>query len=1145
MAEFTAPMACDTCGGTDLEPWLRRSDRLDVLQCRSCGLGVVERLPPNLDELYSSDYYDTDESTGRGYGDYNYTAEHSVGWVSPLVELLPLSGGAALDIGCADGLLLSRLPATYTTRAGIEVNPAMVAVCRQRGIDILSTDVLDEGALAARRREFGLVTAMAVFEHVTHFRRAVEIAIDALTDDGLLLFEVPLLVEPGSEGPDNRAWLTSSLEHLFYPTERSLRHLFERVLELPLAGGELYIPGYGSTFVGIASRSTAATASAGAVWDRLRTAATAELRPDERRARAYLHVLHGARSTADDVACLADLRPEDVRPAVLQRLAELWLLDVDRRDHATGGWNELRDHVSRLEPYTADLETVRDDLRRKVADTNAELKSVREAEAQEQLSLRASAEQAKAEAAAAALAAESAATQLHDVLSSTAWRVSAPVRVAGGWKRRVQRLAPAVAGADRRKFRSAVRLVVRRDWETVAQRIRAAEAVHQGSQGHGTQSGRTVERVQAEPWPQDRPLVTVVIPCFNYGAYVDDAISSVIRQTLAERLEVLVVDGGSTDVRTLKRLEELESDPPPRTRVLVRRDGRHMVGDNRNFGISQAQSRYICCLDADDLLQPIYLEVALYLLERWGYDVVSTATQCFGLTEERFGLLPKPVLEDMLLANNVTTVAVYRRDLWVRAGGYHDVGLGSDYVYEDWKLWARFAAFGARIVNIVGEPLFRYRVHSVASLSRQSGSVNDMSRHRDAVHADVAEIVTPESLAESRRRADIEVLVEGGVRNLLPSEPDPRPTVLLAMPFLCVGGAERLLSAVTGHLARTGFRVVITTDVYTDAEFGDATDWFADATVEVYHLHRLLEPHQWGDFVHYLVEAKSVDIVLIAGSAHTYSLLPALTARYPHLAVADLLFNTVGHVENNRRHAERIDLHLCEQAEVEEWLLTQGQPRETVVRVPSGIDTEQYRPVERAPRSGLRVGYSGRLSEEKDPLGFLDIAAATRDDRISFVMTGAGPLEKQVHRRLRSRNPPPVQFLGVVPDVHSHLADLDVLVVPSRLDGRPMVVLEALALGVPVLVSRVGGLPELIEDGVNGMVCAPGDTDAFAARLRQLADDADLLRHLKRGARTSAEQRLDATTMYTAYEKVLRDLVDIARSRGRRQDADSSGAIAR
>jgi glycosyltransferase involved in cell wall biosynthesis len=671
------------------------------------------------------------------------------------------------------------------------------------------------------------------------------------------------------------------------------------------------------------------------------------------------------------------------------------------------------------------------------------------------------------------------------------------------------------------RVRIALKLLAQRDFATLRYQAGLLSELADGSAA-GLDS-RTPVVVKAEPWPRDLPLVSVIIVCFNYGAYVRDALESVLAQTAAPLCEVIVVDGGSTDPETLETMRQLAESPPPRTRVLLRTDGRHLVGDNRNFGIEHARGRYVACLDADDLLDPRYIEVALYLLERRGYDVVSTTTQCFGESDERVGLPLCPDLRHMSAANCVTTVAVYRRALWEAAGGYHDAGLGEAYVYEDWKLWHRIAVLGARITNIQ-EPLFRYRVHSPASLSRQAGDTPGMDRHRVAVLAHNADVYTSTALAESAQRRGLEVTAEGAFENLRIVEEPHRPTILFVAPFLIIGGGERVLSSVAAHLSGAGFRVVVVTTVDVPLEFGDSSDWFAETTSELYHMPRLLRPGYAADFLDYLVDTKGVDILFLAGSELAYRELPALRSRHAQLRVADLLFNAQVHTANNRKFASSIDIHFCENSEVYDWLLANGQDEESVVLVESAVDTSLFRFDDRAPGSEMRVGYCGRLSEEKAPLAFIDVARTMADPRIHFVMAGAGPLEAKVRRHI-ARSGNPVSYIGVADDIAAHLGSLDVLVVPSVFDGRPVVVLEALALGVPVIASRVGGLPALIRDGETGFLVEPGDTDTIVRHLRRLADSPHELQGLRRSTRTFAERNLDAKAMTSKYERALRSLL--------------------
>ncbi len=178
-----------------------------------------------------------------------------------------------------------------------------------------------------------------------------------------------------------------------------------------------------------------------------------------------------------------------------------------------------------------------------------------------------------------------------------------------------------------------------------------------------------------------------------------------------------------------------------------------------------------------------------------------------------------------------------------------------------------------------------------------------------------------------------------------------RPTVLLALPFMFIGGGERLLSGIAKHLVETGFRIVVVTTIAADPKFGDSSPWFEESTLEIYRLPLLLRRGYWGDFLEYLVEVKEVDVVLIAGSEFTYHQLPELRRRHPQLRVVDLLFNTKGHVENNRRYSDQIDLHLCESAEVRDWLVAHGQDEASIQVIESGVDLYRVSPGRAPPRA--------------------------------------------------------------------------------------------------------------------------------------------------------------------------------------------------
>ncbi len=185
----------------------------------------------------------------------------------------------------------------------------------------------------------------------------------------------------------------------------------------------------------------------------------------------------------------------------------------------------------------------------------------------------------------------------------------------------------------------------------------------------------------------------------------------------------------------------------------------------------------------------------------------------------------------------------------------------------------------------------------------------------------------------------------------------------------------------------------------------------------------------------------------------------------------------------------------------EEVRSSMGQRQADVEVIVHGIDTRHVRRhlTERtAVRAELGIGDDDVLAVTVANLrrakGYPTLIEAARlvadqEPSIHFVAAGQGPLEDELRARVTAAGlDARFRMLGYVPDAARLIAGADLLVLASDHEGLPLAVMEALALGVPVVATRVGGIPELVEDQVNGLLVPPGDPAALAAGIGALAD---------------------------------------------------------
>lgn len=222
------------------------------------------------------------------------------------------------------------------------------------------------------------------------------------------------------------------------------------------------------------------------------------------------------------------------------------------------------------------------------------------------------------------------------------------------------------------------------------------------------------------------PRVSVIIPCFNQGQYVDDAINSVINQSFKD-IEIVLIEDCSTDNFTQEYVRKKDF---PNTKKII--NGHNLgVSAARNKAIQAARGIFILPLDADDMIHPEFISTAIDVIDKDIADVVYSKVEFFGDRKGPFKL-PEFSLRNMLQANAVVNTAIFRKSVWARVSGYSSEMKAG---VEDWDFWLSLIKSGQRFHRI-NRSLFFYRQHGISrttSAATQAHELHELifKRHKN------------------------------------------------------------------------------------------------------------------------------------------------------------------------------------------------------------------------------------------------------------------------------------------------------------------------------------------------------------------------------------------------------------------------------
>ena len=210
-----------------------------------------------------------------------------------------------------------------------------------------------------------------------------------------------------------------------------------------------------------------------------------------------------------------------------------------------------------------------------------------------------------------------------------------------------------------------------------------------------------------------------------------------------------------------------------------------------------------------------------------------------------------------------------------------------------------------------------------------------------------------------------------------------------------------------------------------------------------------------------------------------------------------------------------------------------------ITKIYSGIQLDKFHPVKSEEKDQIRskwslqkeeavVGIVSKLWEGKGHTVLIEAFKLLKEKikDAKLVIVGEGYLYDELFRRVGNNGlRDSVLFTGFQMDVSEIIATFDVAVLPSFFEGMGRVILEAMAMEKPIVASRVGGIPDLIDQGINGLLVRPGDARELADALERVLSDNGLAKRLGREGRKRIKDQFSADVMVRSIEELYRELL--------------------
>lgn len=603
------------------------------------------------------------------------------------------------------------------------------------------------------------------------------------------------------------------------------------------------------------------------------------------------------------------------------------------------------------------------------------------------------------------------------------------------------------------------------------------------------QPGRKKEELMFEEKEYDTPEITIITAYYNGDKYIDQTINSVLNQTFP-CWEWIIVNDGSTKSESIEKLEEIKKIDK---RIKVVNKENSGLAATRDYGANLAHknSKYLIFLDDDDLIHKTYLECAYWTLQThpeatWAYtDVVNFQGMQYKWIKWFDSEIEKK-------ENLLTATALIRKNDFLEVNGYE---LREKAVNEDWNLWLKFLAKGKKPIRMNFDGFWYRRKEEGSELQRSQENKKRALEIINKTGKQVKEKV--EAIQYPKQDYNWELIPENcEICKTYKIKENNKINILMIIPWMVTGGADKFNLDLLTRIDKEKFNIIV---VSTQPNVNSWRQSFEEQAT-VYDLTTFLDKKYWLAFINNLIKQYRINIIFNTNSFIGYSMIPYLKANYPEIPIMDYVhmeewYNRCGgYSRDSSLVSSCIDKTLVCNQNSQKILINHFERKsEEVDTVYIGVDEQKFDPEQYNKEDILKeleiqkkenqyiLSYICRIDVQKRPMLLMEVLKKLIMKRQDFIclIAGDGPLLNKIKTEIkRYKLTDCVKILGNITETGKIYKISDVTLNCSIKEGLALTSYESLAMGVPVITSKVGGQAELINEEVGVVVpCLQKETE--------------------------------------------------------------------